>query len=118
MKISEQLREAFLNGREIIGYKFAKEIGTTGSSISKAMKAFGPLVQGHEVPATVSNLTHIKVWRCVDLEGMSKWRPTKVGPTVESQPEMRADALAQVWGIRMADIPLPSHKHEMRGAWA
>ena len=115
MRVSEYLRGAFLNGREIIGYKFAKEIGTSGSTISKAMKAFGPMVEGHEIPAGVSNLTHIKVWRCVDLEAMAKWRPIRTGPTAEAVPEMRGNDLARVWGIRAADIPLPTRIFRLLG---
>lgn len=115
--VGEHLREIFLRGEEVRGHEVAKQLGTTNSTVSKALKAFGAMVEARQEKLGFSGRYGRKTWRCVDIPGMCSWHAPNIGGA-RPKPEIDATSLMDVWGIRLADIELPTFRHELRGDWA
>lgn len=112
MTVGEHLRELFLRGEEVKGHEVAKQIGTTNSTVSKALKAFGALVEARQELFGYNGRYGRKTWKCVDIPGMCRWRAPNVGGD-RTPAKADATSLLDVWGIRVADIPLPSTIHRL-----
>ena len=112
MTVGEHLRELFLRGEQIKGHEVAKQLGTTNSTVSKALKAFGELVEARQEFLGFNGRYGRKTWKCVDIPGMCRWRAPNVGGA-RTKPAIDASSLMDVWGMRVVDIDLPGTVHRL-----
>lgn len=107
-----KVQEAFLSGEPVVATELAEVLETTPQTINNFIRQMAHLVK--KIGSTGQNGRGIR-WSCVDMDGMRLWKP-KAGVKAErNRREATAKdaklALSDVWGIRHADIDLPTFRH-------
>lgn len=107
-----KVQEAFLSGEPVIATELAQQLETTPQTINTFIRQMAHLLK--KIGKVGRNGGNAQ-WLCIDSDGMRHWKP-KAGVKAERK---RREAIAKdeklalldVWGIRHADIDLPTFRH-------
>ncbi|GAA7771973.1 putative transcriptional regulator [Cupriavidus metallidurans] len=115
--LQQVLRGVFLRGEKVVATRFATQYGFTRQGVSEGLKAMRKrgLIQPRELERASAGTAPIE-WSCVDLAAMQAYQPkvqTHNPMVARRRPTGPFAALLEVWGIRPADIRLPTMRHVM-----
>lgn len=115
-KVGEPLKAAFLRGETVIASHFAAALGVSRQGVTDALKRLSKRgwIKGVRIRPEGRGGSQV-AWTCIDPAGIAAYVPKQVKPIVRKEVAAHQfTALMDVWGVQVADIPLPlSHKHEI-----
>jgi hypothetical protein len=114
MSVAELIKAKLLDNGSIRPAEFAVEVGCHREAVrwyTRQMVELGIVEKTRERGLSGRP---IEVIRVIHWDGVSSWQP----PGGKDPVKYQWEGLMAAFGVRLADIPLPTFTHELAGSWA